>query len=96
MRKVMIVGLAALAAMVIAGAWWLRGTRVELSWDARWPETLRVTGDAIERLTAGPGGEISEGDRARAVERARWKAYYYAQLRAAERRTSCSRRRTNA
>ncbi|MCP4655576.1 MAG: hypothetical protein GY856_09180 [bacterium] len=85
MRKVMIVGLAVLAVMVVLGLWWLRGTRVELAWDSEWPETLRVTGEAVEPLTADAGGETSEGDRARAVERARWKAYYYAQLRAAER-----------
>ncbi len=88
MRKIMMIGLAVLAVlavMVVLGLWWLRGTRVELAWDSEWPETLRVTGEAVEPLAAGAGGEPSEGDRARAVERARWKAYYYAQLRAAER-----------
>lgn len=84
MNKILVVGLLLIA--VVVGAWWfyLRGTDVAVSWSPDWPESVRGVGEATERIVASPDGEITEGDRARAVERARWKAYYYAQLRLAE------------
>lgn len=72
-------------AVLIAGLWWLfAGSHAELSWGAPWPKELEVEATAVERVLPGPRG-AGEGDWARAAERARWKAYYMAQLRAAER-----------
>ncbi len=77
-------GVAVLLAAVFV-AWWLKDLQVEVGWDPEWPRSVRVAEEAVEKVEPGPGGEITEGDLARAGERARWKAYYYAQLRAAER-----------
>lgn len=79
-----------LIVLIVVGAavcawWWLREAEVRVSWDFQWPEGLEATGEAVEPVLAGPEGEPTEGDWARAEERARWKAYYYAQLRMAER-----------
>lgn len=84
MNKILVVALLLVALAV--GGWWLflRGAEVEVSWSPDWPESVRGVGESTERIVAGPDGAITEGDRARAVERARWKAYYYAQLRLAE------------
>lgn len=84
MKKGMIPGLAVLLLLVLGG-WWARDTRVDLSWEPEWPRALRISAVGVESLRPGADGEVSDGDRARAVERARWKAYYYAQLRTAER-----------
>ncbi len=77
------IGFMTLAAAAFGG-WWLQDVRVEASWNPEWPRTVRITGESVETIVAAGSGEITEGDRARAAERAHWKAYYYAQLRAAE------------
>ena len=84
MNKILVVGLVLI--VVVVGTWWifLRGAEVEVSWSPDRPESVRGVGESTERILTGSNGEITEGDRARAVERARWKAYYYAQLRLAE------------
>lgn len=84
MNKSWIPGLSLLLLLLVLGAWWAQNTRVEMAWEPEWPEAVRVSGLGVESLPPGKAGTVSAGDRARAVERARWKAYYYAQLRAAE------------
>ncbi len=71
-----------LVAIIVAGgglAFFLLRTTVEMNWD--WPETVRGEGEGVEQIMAGADGQITAGDRARARERALWKAYYKAQLR---------------
>ena len=74
----------AIAVTVIVSWLGLRGTKVDFAWCPNWPATVRGEGEASERILGGPGGKVTEGDRARAKERAHWKAYYFAQLRVAE------------
>jgi len=73
---------------VVAGATWFflfRGASVEVQWGGReWPSKIRGVGEAVERVVHAGHGKPTAADRARAKERARWKAYYYAQLRLAE------------
>lgn len=83
MRRI-VIGIGLVLAGLLAW-WWLRAGELEVSWKPEWPRALRATGEGVERVVStgrlkGP----SEGDRARADERARWKAYYVAQLRVAE------------
>lgn len=84
MRQLVVIGI--LVGVVVAVGGWLllRGTTVELSFDPDWPETVRGIGESVEPVAGPPKGKPTKGDRARAAERARWKAYYYAQLRFAE------------
>lgn len=56
--------------------------KIGLHLDDAEPFSVRAT--ASERVVAAGGGQPTEADRAHAADRARWKAYYYAQLRAAE------------
>lgn len=84
MKKSWIPGLLLLLLLILS-AWWIRDTRLEMAWEPEWPEAVRVSGLGVESLRVDENGAVSKGDRARAIERARWKAYYYAQLRAAER-----------
>lgn len=56
---------------------------VQLELTPQPPSTIRLEGVASEPVRA-TAGRITAADRARATERAQWKAYYYAQLRAAE------------
>ena len=73
-------------ALVLGFGWWLvRDTRVEITWEPDWPESLRVSGEATETVDPGTDGKVSQGELSKARERALWKAYYFAQLRAAER-----------
>jgi len=85
MRRIVIVVIA-VAGLAVAG-WFLflQGATVELQWGGGdWPATVRGTGEALERVVHTGHGKPTAADRARARERARWKAYYYAQLRLAE------------
>jgi hypothetical protein len=85
MRHTFLVGLGIVTLAAAAfGGWWLQDVRIDASWDPDWPRAVRITGESVEKIVAAAGGAVTEGDRARASERARWKAYYYAQLRAAE------------
>ncbi|MEE8525003.1 MAG: hypothetical protein V3T72_13795 [Thermoanaerobaculia bacterium] len=85
MRHTFLVGLGIVTLAAAAfGGWWLQDVRVEASWNPDWPRAVRITGESVEKIVIAAGGAVTEGDRARAAERARWKAYYYAQLRAAE------------
>jgi len=85
MRHTFLVGLGIVTLAAAAfGGWWLQDVRVEASWNPDWPQAVRITGESVEKIVAAAGGAVTAGDRARASERARWKAYYYAQLRAAE------------
>ena len=75
-----------IVALLLGFAWWaLKDLHVEASWDPDWPETLRVSGEAVESADPGADGKISQGELAQAEEKALWTAYYLAQLRAAER-----------
>ena len=77
--------LIALVAVVAVSGWFaFRAPRVEVSWCPDWPKSIRGVGEATERILPGADGKVTEADRARASERARWKAWYYAQLRLAE------------
>lgn len=78
-----LVSLTLALATALAG-WWLRSAQVSWSWQPDWPQAIRAQGEAVERYVASGRGKPTEADRARAAERARWKAYYVAQLRAAE------------
>ena len=82
-KTVVAVGLVMVAAFT-AGWLFLRDTTVTVEWCPGWPETVRGVGEASETIRPGPDGAITESDVERATERARWKAYYYAQLRLAE------------
>lgn len=83
MRRI-VIGIGLVLAVLLAW-WWLRAGEVEVSWQPEWPKALRATGESVERIVStGRLMGASEGDRARAGERARWKAYYVAQLRVAE------------
>lgn len=73
-----------LALLTALFGWWLRSAEVQWSWQPEWPAAVRASGEAVERYVASGRRGPSEADRARAAERARWKAYYLAQLRAAE------------
>lgn len=85
MRRTVLV-VVVLVALAGVGVWYLlRGTTVEVTWAGGWPETVRAEGEAVEPIAGGPDGDVSAGDRARAADRARWSAYYVAQLRLAER-----------
>jgi hypothetical protein len=84
MRHTFLVGLGIVTLAAAAfGGWWLQDVRIDASWEPDWPRAVRITGESVEKIVAAAGA-VTEGDRARAAERARWKAYYYAQLRAAE------------
>jgi len=83
MRKLLI-GVVIVILLLGLGAFLLRDTTIEISFGQDWPEIIQGVGEGIETIHAAPDGSISEGDRARATERARWKAYYNAQLRLGE------------
>jgi len=83
MQKLLI-GVVIIILLLGLGAFLLRDTTIEISFGQDWPEIVQGVGEGIETIHAAPDGNISEGDRARATERARWKAYYNAQLRLGE------------
>ncbi len=85
MRRVLWLLLGCGAIIVVSGTgFFLLRTTVEVSWGQDWPETLRGVGESVEQIRTGDDGKITSGDRARARERALWKAYYMAQLRLSE------------
>ncbi len=84
-KTVLIVAVTAVIAVAAGAAWFLvRGSSVEVTWGDDWPDTIRGVGTAVETIEAASRKHPTEAERARAVERARWKAYYFAQLRYAE------------
>lgn len=83
MKKLLVV-IVAVAVVGVAAWLFLRGRKVEVEWCPAWPETVRGVGEATETILPGPDGKVTPADRERARERARWKAWYFAQLRLAE------------
>ena len=85
MKQIIVVIAVLAVATAAAGFLFFRGATVQLEWGGQaWPKTVRGTGEAVERVVHTGRGKPTPADRARARERARWKAYYYAQLRLAE------------
>ena len=84
MKRAIVLCCVPVASVAIAAWFWSRGTSVEISFGDPWPQIVRGVGESVERINSGPDGRVTNDDVARATERARWKAYYYAQLRLAE------------